>query len=74
MKHMNYRRLITVAAIPALGLSLLTVGCDRTVSKTEDTHVSSDGTVKTKDKTVTEHPDGTVTKTETKQTTAPEKP
>ena len=74
MKQMNYRRLLTVAAIPALGLSLLTVGCDRTVSRTEETKVSNDGTVKSKEKTVTESPDGTVTKTETKKTSEPDKP
>ena len=74
MKHINYRKLLTMSAIPALGLSLLTVGCDRTVSKTEETKVSSDGTVKAKEKTVTEAPDGTVTKTETKKSSEPVKP
>jgi hypothetical protein len=63
-----------MAAIPALGVSLLTVGCDRTVSRTEETKVNSDGSVKSKEKTVTEHPDGTVTKTETKQNSEPVKP
>ena len=74
MKIMNHRKLITLAAMSALGLSFLTVGCDRTISKTEETKVNSDGTVKTKEKTVTESPDGTVTKKETKKTTSPEKP
>ena len=55
----------------ALGLSLLITGCERTISKTEETHVSSDGTVKTKDKTVTENPDGTINRTETKKTEKP---
>ena len=68
---MYYRKLLTLAAVSAVGFSLLTVGCERTVSKTEDTHVSSDGTVKTKEKKVTENPDGTVTKTETKKTDKP---
>ena len=71
MKHINYRRLLTLTALPVIGLSLLTAGCERTVSKTEDTHVSSDGTVKTKEKKVTENPDGTVTKTETKKEDKP---
>jgi len=53
---------------------LLTVGCDRTVSRTEETKVSSDGSVKAKEKTVTEASDGTVTKTETKKTSEPVKP
>jgi hypothetical protein len=55
----------------ALGLSFLTVGCERTVSQTEETKVKSDGTVESKEKKVTENPDGTVTKTETKKTEKP---
>ena len=39
-----------------LGLSLLTVGCERTISKTEETKVNSDGSVKTKEKTVNAFP------------------
>lgn len=74
MKHTYYRKLLSMAAIPALGISLLTVGCDRTVSQSEETKVSSDGSVKSKEKTVTEKPDGTVTKTETKKTSTPDKP
>jgi len=74
MKQMSPRKLVTLAAMSLLGLSFLTVGCERTVSKSEETKVSSDGTVKTKEKTVTESPDGTVTKKETKKTTSPEKP
>jgi hypothetical protein len=63
------------AATSALALSFLMVGCDRQVSHTESSSVSSDGTVKSKEQTVTKAPDGTVTKTEeTKKTTAPEKP
>lgn len=63
------------AATCALALSFLMVGCDRQVSHTESSSVSSDGTVKSKEKTVTQAPDGTVTKTEeTKKTTTPEKP
>jgi len=71
MKHGNNRQLVVLALMSAAGLSLLTAGCGRTVSKTEESHVSSDGTVKTKEKTVTENPDGTVTKTETKKTDKP---
>ena len=63
------------AATSALALSFLVVGCDRQVSHTESSTVNSDGTVKTKEQTVTKAPDGTVTKTEeTKKTTPPEKP
>jgi hypothetical protein len=55
----------------ALALSFLTVGCERTVSKTDETKVKNDGTVETKEKKVTENPDGTVTKTEKKTTDKP---
>ena len=52
-----------------LALSFLLVGCDRKVSNTKSSSVSSDGTVKSKEKTVTESKDGTVTKTEESKTT-----
>jgi hypothetical protein len=74
MKHMNSHKLLTLAALSALGLSFLTAGCERTLSKSEETKVSSDGSVKTKEKTVTESSDGTVTKTETKKSSSPDKP
>jgi len=67
-------KLMFLAATSVLALSLLMVGCDRTVSKTESSTTSSDGTVKSKEKTVSEGSDGTVTKTEeTKKTIPPEK-
>ena len=62
---------IMTAAMAVLVGSFLTVGCERTISKTEETKVNSDGSVKTKEKTVTENPDGTTTKTETKKQTSP---
>ena len=69
---MKNRKIVTCMAMATLALSCLLVGCDREVSKTESTTVSSDGTTKTKEKKVTESPDGTVTKTEeTKKTTPP---
>jgi hypothetical protein len=73
--NMKNCKVIFVAATSALALSFLLVGCDRTVSKTESTSTSSDGTVKSQEKTVTKSSDGTVTKTEeTKKTSPPEKP
>ena len=51
----------------ALALSFLLVGCDREVSSEKSSSVSSDGTVKSKEKTVTKTE-------ETKKTTPPEKP
>ncbi len=71
MKRNKGNKLIAFAVISALGLSFLAVGCDREVSHTEGTKVKNDGTVQTKEKTVTEHPDGTVTKTETKKSDKP---
>lgn len=56
-------------------LPFLTTGCDHEVSVEKSSSVSSDGTVKSKEKTVTKSSDGTVTKTEeSKKTTPPEKP
>ena len=76
MKHkiINYMAVVCVAT-SVLTLSLLLVGCDREVSNTKNSSVSSDGTVKSTEKTVTQSKDGTVTKTEeSKKTTPPEKP
>jgi len=56
-------------ATSAVALSCLLVGCDKEVSKTQSSSESSDGTVKTKEKTVTQSPDGTTTKTEESKTT-----
>jgi hypothetical protein len=52
-------------------MSLLLAGCDREVSRKESRSVSDDGTVKTKEKTVTESKDGTVTKKEETTKTVP---
>ena len=71
MKHLNHRKLLALAAMSALGLSFLTTGCDRTISRTEETKVKSDGTVESKEKTVTVSPDGTTNKTEIKRTEKP---
>jgi hypothetical protein len=58
----------------ALALSFLVVGCAREVSHTESSSVSSDGTVKSKEKTITQSADGTVTKTEESKTSSATKP
>ena len=60
-----------LATISALALSVLTMGCDRTISKTESEKVKSDGTVEKKEKSVTESPDGTIKKEEKKTTEKP---
>ena len=72
---MKNRMIVTCVAISALSLTLLLVGCDRQVSSEKSSEVNSDGTIKTKEKTVTQSSDGTVTKTEeSKKTTPPESP
>ena len=66
---------VMCVATSALALSCLLVGCDKEVSKTESSSTGSDGTVKSKEKTVTETKDGAVTKTEeSKSTTTTNKP
>ena len=65
------RRIEILAMASVLALSVLFVGCDRTLSKEERTSVSSDGEVKSKEKTVTEKSDGTVIKTEETKKTEP---
>jgi hypothetical protein len=76
MKQMIMNRMaVMCVAMSALALSFLLVGCDREVSNTKSSSVSSDGTVKSTEKTVTQSKDGTVTKTEeSKKTTPPAKP
>ena len=72
---MKNRMLGICVATTAMTLSFLLVGCDRQVSDTKSSSVSSDGTVKSKEKTVTQTSDGTVTKTEeSKSTTSTNKP
>ena len=68
---MKIGRTALMAMISALALSVLTMGCDRTISKTESEKVKSDGTVEKKEKTVTESPDGTIKKEEKKSVEKP---
>jgi hypothetical protein len=64
----------TLAVSSALALFTLTGGCDRTVSKKESTTVGSDGSVRSKETTVTEKADGTTVKKEESSKTTPSKP
>lgn len=59
------------AAIAGLAFSLSLGGCARELSHTESTKVHSDGTVTTKETSVKQSPDGSVTKTEESKTTRP---
>ena len=76
MKHtIKSGMAVMCVATSALALSCLLVGCDKEVSKTESSSTGSDGTVKSKEKTVTETKDGAVTKTEeSKSTVSTNKP
>ena len=66
---------VICAAAFALALTSMLVGCDRKVSQSKSSSVRRDGTVTSKEKTVTKAQDGTVTKTEeSKTTTPPDKP
>ena len=61
MKQMIMNRLAVICvATVALALPLVLVGCGHEVSHTESSSVSSDGTVKAKEKTVTQASDGHV--------------
>jgi len=68
----NHTAIICIVT-SCLALTLI-CGCAREVSHTETSSVSSDGTVKSKEKTVTQSSDGTVTKTEESKNTAGTKP
>ena len=75
MKHKFMNRMIAVCVATSALTGFLLVGCDREVSHTKSSSENSDGTVKTKEKTVTQSPDGTTTKTEeSKTTTSTNKP
>jgi len=68
---MKTRKIAMMSMIAAIALSALTMGCDRTISKTESEKVKSDGTVEKKEKSVTESSDGTIKKEEKKTTEKP---
>ncbi len=69
---MKYLKVLFFAT--SLSATLATIGCDRTVSKSESTSTSRDGTVKSKETTVTQKADGTTVKTEETKKTTPAKP
>jgi len=61
---------ILLAVLSSLVLCFATVGCNHTISTSKKTSVSSEGTVKSTETTVTQKPDGTIVKEEeTKKTT-----
>jgi hypothetical protein len=54
-----------------LALSFLLVGCAREISHEKRTTVGRDGTVKSQERTVTQLPDGTVTRTDESKKISP---
>ena len=68
---MKNRIVVMCMAMSALVLPLVMAGCSNEISKTKSSSTSSDGTVKTDEKTVTKAADGTVTKTEESTKTTP---
>ena len=68
---MKKSKITLLAAATVCAWVCLVSGCDRTVSKTESEKVKSDGSVETKEKSVTVSPDGTTNKTEIEKKTTP---
>jgi hypothetical protein len=68
------RKLVILAVTSTLAFSCFLTGCDRTVSMEESSEVNRDGSVERERETVTQHPDGTVTKREEKTETEPVNP
>jgi hypothetical protein len=68
---MKYPKALFLLA--SLVAALAATGCDRTVSKSESKSTSTDGTVKSKETTVTQKADGTTVKTEETKKTTPAK-
>ena len=64
----------SLSLVLALALPALIAGCDRTISRSEKTSTSSDGTVRSKETTVTEKADGTVIKKEETKKETPVRP
>jgi hypothetical protein len=65
---------VIVATLALAGFALLAGGCEREIAHTEETKIKDDGTVKTKEKTVTEGTDGDTTVTEKETTRKPGDP
>jgi hypothetical protein len=68
---MKTRNLTLLAAPLAFALSLLTTGCQNTLYRSETQKVKSSGAVETRERTITENPDGSITRTDEKRTTNP---
>lgn len=61
-----------LARVLALGALIWTLGgCENEIARTEETEIKDDGTVKTRERTVTEDMDGDTTVTETETVKRP---
>jgi hypothetical protein len=65
------RYLQALSVIACLAATGYLTGCDREVGHSKTVDVNDNGTVKTKEKTVTQHNDGSTTVTEEKSETKP---
>jgi hypothetical protein len=71
LASMKNRIIATWVVTLALALSFLLVGCAREISHEKRTTVGRDGTVKSQERTVTQLPDGTVTRTDESKKISP---
>lgn len=71
MRH-NLHLLATVVALAAF--ALIGAGCEREIGSVKETEVKDDGTVKTKEKTVSEDATGDTVIRETETTKKPDNP
>ena len=62
MKKQINRVIVSVVTMAALSLSLSLVGCAHEIARDQKTTVGRDGSVRTQERTVTQEPDGTVTR------------
>ncbi len=65
---------LSLTLVLAIALPAFITGCDRTISHSEKTSTSTDGSVKSKETTVTEKSDGTVIKKEETKKETPVRP
>lgn len=71
---MRHPQQLIVSVLALAGLALICSGCEREIARTEETTIKDDGTVQTKEKSVTEEADGDRTVTETETTHKPDNP
>jgi len=69
MRHLS-RTLLTVTTLA--GLAVFASGCEREVTHSEKTEIKDDGTIKSKEKTVSEGPGNRTTVTEESSTKKPD--